>query len=142
MRQDHRFAGSPPDARLEARRAARRRRRPRAADVLHSLATLYSVGLVIVAFSVPMIDGRETWVQQFGIRCLLVFGQPLLVSALMWPLLHYATPNGLGAAWLLATLYLLYALLGWYFIAPGAAPAAVLLFIAVHCRTQEVRRLG
>jgi hypothetical protein len=139
MCQHHRRATAPPDAPAEAARDTPRRR-VRMSTVLHGLAGLYSVLLLAVACTVPRGSTRETWTQQFGAEILVVFGQPLLVSALLWPLLRHPTSDRLGAAWLLATVYLLWTLLGWYFLAPGGLPAGVLLFIAVHCRTREVER--
>lgn len=144
MCQDHRHAAASPSASAETASAETTRAAPRGrvrmSSILHGLAGVYSVLLLTAACTVPIGDPRETMAQRLGADVLLAFGQPLLVSALLWPLLRHPTSDRLGAAWLLATLYLLWTLLGWYFLTPGAIPASILLFIAVHCRTQEVLR--
>jgi hypothetical protein len=139
MCQDRHLAAAPADPPPQVARDAPRGW-ARMSSVLHGLAAVYSVLLLTVACTVPMGDPPETWAQRLGSDVLLAFGQPLLVSALLWPLLRHPTSDRLGAAWLVATVYLLWSLLGWYWLTPAGIPTAVLLFIAVHRRTEEVRR--
>ncbi|MEA2218421.1 MAG: hypothetical protein QOJ35_1047 [Solirubrobacteraceae bacterium] len=108
--------------------------RGRVAVGLCGLAVVYSAGLLLVIAVIPPIDD-QTLLQYGGSWSLAIFAEPLLVSALLWRLLrrrcHTGSDRSTMVAWLLATVYLVYSVLGGLSTAAGAFPSALLIFLAV-----------
>jgi lysylphosphatidylglycerol synthetase-like protein (DUF2156 family) len=101
---------------------------------LSVVAIVYSVALLAAITAIPADDG-QTLLEYGGPWSLAIFAQPLLVSVLMWHLLRRRCHNGsrhaTRAAWVIATIYLIYSVLGGFSIAAGGLPAALLLFLAL-----------
>src|SRR3954454_4989136 len=106
-----------------------------AAFSLTGLAAIYSVALLVAILVVPESAGGKTLVEYGGSGTLLIFGQPLLVSLVVWVLLNRHCKTGSRAAGQVAevggSLYVVYSILGGFTISAGAFPAACLLLAAV-----------
>jgi hypothetical protein len=96
----------------------------RAAFGLTVVALLYSVGLMAWVVTQP-------WAAPMT---LAIVAQPLLVTLLVWHLLHARCSTGsrvaTTAAWLVVSLFLTWSVLGALTLAAGAFPAAFLLLLA------------
>ena len=110
------------------------RSRGAAAAGLSILAMAYGAALLVAVAVAPALDG-ESLLEHGGPWSLAIFAQPLVASAVVWSLLRrrcHAGGDGVtAAAWSLATVYLVYSVLGGFSIAAGALPAAVLMLLAV-----------
>jgi hypothetical protein len=120
------------------------RRRGRTAAGVCVLAVLYSAGLLLCIAVLPTIDD-QTLLRYGGPWSLAIFAQPLVMSGVMWHLLGRRCQTG-GArattvAWTLASVYLVYSVIGGFTIAAGALPAAVLLFVAVALTPRGVSQV-
>jgi hypothetical protein len=106
----------------------------RAAFALTVVAALYSVGLVVWVCAIPAVDGR-TLLEYGGPASLAITAQPLLLSFVMWGLLHRrcatGSRNATAVARVLGPLYLVWSVLGALTLAAGAFPAALLLLCAL-----------
>lgn len=115
--------------------------RGRVAAGLCVLAGVYGAGLLLTITVIPTVDDR-TLLQHGGPWSLAIFAQPLLVSAMMWHVLrrrcHGGSDRATTVAWTLASVYLIYSVVGGFSIAAGALPAALLLFLAVALAPREI----
>jgi hypothetical protein len=97
------------------------------------VAAIYGAALVLWVVAVPSIDG-QTLLEYGGPLSLVILAQPLLVSGLFWMLLRRRCTTGsrsaIVAAWPLASLYLVYSVLGALSIAAAGLPAALALLFA------------
>ena len=95
---------------------------------------MYGVGLLVWVVAIPSIDG-ETLLEYGSPWSVAITAQPLLFALLMWPLLRRRCSSGgtlAGAtAWALASLFLVWSVIGALSLAAGAFPAAVMLLVAV-----------
>jgi len=106
-----------------------------AAFGLTVLAVLYGVALLVQILVVPEFASGKTLFEYGGSGTLLIFGQPLLVSLVVWVLLNRHCKTGNRAAGRVAevgvSFYVVYSIVGGFTISAGAFPAACLLLAAV-----------
>jgi hypothetical protein len=97
------------------------------------VAGLYAIALLTWAAAVPGIDG-ETLLEYGGPLSLIILSESLLATAVLWTLLRRRCTTGSRAAtaiaWVFATLFLAWSVLGALSFAGGALPAAALLLVA------------
>jgi hypothetical protein len=97
------------------------------------MAGLYGLALLAWAAAIPSIDG-ETLVEYGGPMSLVLLSQSLLAAGALWALLRRRCTTGsrgaTAAAWLFATLFLAWSVLGALSFAAGALPAAAVLLLA------------
>jgi hypothetical protein len=99
------------------------------------LAVLYSVALLVEILVLPEFRGGHTLFEYGGSGTLLIFGQPLVVTLVVWALLNRHCKTGSHTAGtiaeIVASLYIAYSILGGFTISAGAFPAACFLLAAV-----------
>lgn len=101
------------------------------------LSGIYSVLLLVWVTLIPDSSNGGQTLLEFGgsaIGTFLIFGQPLVLTAIFWVLLHrYCTTGSETAgkvAHMATPLYFAWSVLAGFTVAAGALPAALLLTLA------------